>query len=439
MTHSLSISDGVNTFSLSDGSSCVLMRYSPQGVSLKEFRNGKITVTESIEIWLQGANTAAVQAAKSDLQRLLYQASERTQRGQGLRVYLNWQPMNEASTFRSEIVDAALMPVDTILQALGNAVIPARLVIERKAWREGPETELALTNGNGTNVTGGLAMAFGSGNYLQVGAASVTGDIPAPVRLQLQNTSGASLALRNLYFGTSWDNVASFTHHYEGETTTYGSSSAQATASGGAARSVTLPATWNVIGRWTISAANVVRASGRAFRVMLRTITNGASDYWFRLQLVAGANNAVIWSGPPVAWGRSELVDLGAAPIPPGAYSSAAGAVTLQLLGYSAGGAGATLLDFLQTIGADSFATAIMSNTPLDTSDYVTLDWIEDRGYMTDAGAQYDVIGGRVGGVMVYPGREQRIYTLADLYDTDFPQGSQLTARVYYRPRRLAV
>ena len=68
--------------------------------------------------------------------------------------------MNEASEYRSEIIDAALLPDDNAMQAWGNNVLPAQLVIQRVPYREGPQSELPLWSiANTTSGTGGRGMA----------------------------------------------------------------------------------------------------------------------------------------------------------------------------------------------------------------------------------------------------------------------------------------
>jgi hypothetical protein len=73
----------------------------------------------------------------------------------GPAVYLLYQPDGDASAWRSEILAARFeYDVDT-LRAWGQAKMPASLIIEREAVREGALVQIPLTNTNGTNNTAG--------------------------------------------------------------------------------------------------------------------------------------------------------------------------------------------------------------------------------------------------------------------------------------------
>lgn len=425
MTHALSISDGTSTFSLTD-SGCTLLHYAPQNGSMAAYEAGR-TVTEEIQIWINGASRSAVNDSREALQRLLWRAAERNRRKIGPRVYLNWTPMNEASAYRSEIIDGALLPDDNIMQAWGNNVLPARLVIERVPYREGPQSELPLWSiANTTSGTGGRSITNGTNNYVSIDGADVEGDCPAPVYLTLQNTTGATLNPARFFLG---NNAANWNNSDPSEQAT----NLYVTSASG---SISLSTSWTDLESFTFSDTWVYQMGGRRFRIMALTSGFTATTDWFRAQI--RDSGVTIWqSSVGVRGGTYELLDMGSAPMPPGGYTATWSPLTVTMQGYGSGG-----VDFtrLFAIGTDSFAKIRQRGGDLDANEYLEFDFIEERYWLFNSSSQRQPFFSAPSGILnAFPGEDQRIYIMFDEQDGSFPTAATMTVRAYYRPRRLVV
>lgn len=420
MTHVLSVTAPAvsESFSLV-ATNCRLMRYAPEQASMADYETDK-PITETIELWLYGATLSAVQSAKSSLQRLIWRASERKRKQAGPRVYLEWTPMNEATAYRSEILDGALLPEDTILQAWGNNIIPAKLVIERVPYREGAETEIALTSSTqSTAATGGRTITVGTVPWVGIASTAVTGDVPSPVRLEITNTSGASLSPRNLYFGVNANHNVSLTGFI-------------GTSAGGAA---TLTNVWSNLESFGINSAVIEQMAGRRFRIFAVATAVPTTSQWLRA--VIRSNSTEIWQ-PSVAvqGGVSALIDLGTAPMPPGGEAAANAALEVTLQGF---GAGSINFDSIFVIPTDSYSRVTQSGGAIANNQAMSIDWMLNSAWLDISLERYLLFGSLTGKLTVFPGRSQRIFTLLDTSAGAFPSTATLSIRAYYRPRRLAV
>lgn len=130
MAHAMSVTDGTTTFSLST-TNAYLQRYVPVEPTKED-----ATVTETIDVTFYGASTSAMQTAMQTLGRLFDTMRRRRALGVGPRVYLQWQPDGDATTWRSELFDARIEYQDDTLTAWGQAKSPASISIERVPfWR----------------------------------------------------------------------------------------------------------------------------------------------------------------------------------------------------------------------------------------------------------------------------------------------------------------
>lgn len=442
MSHSLSLTDGTTTVSLSS-SGCTLLHYTPQSVTLRDYLSGKEAVTETIEVWIQGATIAAARATKESLERLLWAAAQRQARRAGTRVYLNMLLIGESDTYRAEVLDGVLLPDERSLIAWGQAIIPARLTISRRAYREGPEVEIPVkSNSQGTYATGGRAISNDSANWIEVNSGVITGDLPAPVRIKLSNSSGSGRAYSTFYIGHNAESdPANFSHHVEGESRDagWGSTAASGSASGGSYFTYTVTQTsLTTIAKWTLSSSLVSKAAGRRFRLIGRFLPSFPTGVSVRPVVYDTEGLTVLWRGEEVRITGIELVDLGAFPLPPGGNISAASSIRLGLEARIESGSGALNLDYLQLLGLDSYGLLRQRGYTVANGDYLEADWIEKRAYTVSSAVQNPIVIPEYE-IAVRPAVKQRIYVLNGLTTGDAPTSSNLTVSLFYRPRRLSL
>lgn len=190
MAHVLNLVYGATTITLASGDYRI-SRYVPgtPGVGDEE-------ITESAVIQVTGSTVAALQAAVQAIETALRLAEEYAEGLGTTRVYVNLQPDGAATLYRSELYGGQVLWPETALKAdWANKQVEVQVTWRRAGWWEGPETQLNLTNTNGTNTTNALRVFNcndGSGsspndrcNYVTV-ASTVLGTMPAPVKLSME-------------------------------------------------------------------------------------------------------------------------------------------------------------------------------------------------------------------------------------------------------------
>ena len=255
MAHTYSISDGTTTFSLvATNCAVVAPGYTPAT------GDGQTpTVTESIPLMLYAATAAAMQTAIGTLERLLADVRRRAQRQTGLKVYLHVQLDSDAAAWRSELIDARLELKENSLQVWAQAKMDAILYIERVPYFEGALAQIPLTNSSATSDTSGLTIynhndsGTGHDHYTGILAADVAGNLPAPIKIELTNTTGDSQEYYQFFIANNvFNDPVNFTGSgiLEAETTVvsgYGTEASNADSSGGKYVTHTGTGDWNML------------------------------------------------------------------------------------------------------------------------------------------------------------------------------------------------
>lgn len=447
MAHAFTITDGSTTFSLTT-TNCMLVNY-PMAPPTNE--GGKATnVTESISIMLYAATPALMQAATATLERLLEQSRRGRYNNIGPIVRITAQLDSDTAVWRSRIYDARLELKENSLAIWGNAKMEATLIIERDPYWEGALTQIPLTNGNGSNNTSGLKIyncgdSTGTSpnkrdNYVQVAANDVAGDVPAPVRLELTNTTGGSLWIFELFAATNaFSDPANFPHIMEGESTIYagyGSAGSDSTCSGGSVVTTTGSNTWYI--QAALSGSLLAKCAGQDFHILMRT-GNKFSGCYVQPQIYeASGTYSIRTSDETPSSVVKTLYDLGVMSLPPGGYSTAYGALRLAMR-WRTGASQSVLTDYWALFPTTGFRKLQMIATMANNATLVD-DPIEDRAYVLSSGAELPYVVRRAGPVLVWPNTLQRLYFLwSDNVNNDSVITQTMTIKAYYRPRRVTI
>jgi len=252
MAHTLRLTDYTTTINLNDFTSTRLIKYTPQSPNLstvdltpESLRDGgerivttRRNVTESAEIIIIGSTMDAVRSIVRQIEALLRQAEEYQKRHVGARVYVELDPGASGTVYRSEILSGKVeWPDDTLSMWWANRKTRVVIAWTRRYYWEGPEIELPLTNGNGTNVTGGLTVYnhddgdAGHDNYVQIAGADVGGVIPAPAKIRTLNTYNSSARSAQFFVAhNAFSTPTSFAHILEAENRNYVAGGAAPTA-----------------------------------------------------------------------------------------------------------------------------------------------------------------------------------------------------------------
>jgi len=435
--HSYAVTDGTTTFSLTSTNSMVVSPgYTPAATS------GDGTVTETFPLWLYGASVSALQTAIAALQQLLNTAKLRNL-GVGPPLFLTVQLSGDASAWRSRILDARLDLGQTSLQGIGQAAMEAALYIERVPYFEGAEVELNLSANGQAAATGGRTIYNdpANGNWVQIAASELAGNLPAPIRLQLTNTIGsAQNYLRVLMSVNAYSDPANLVHYLQGEARLSGGTpTADGTCSGGSKLAFT--AVGSPVFAWTLPAADMQRTKGARARLLAR-FAYSVGDLYCQPQIRDAAGSSVLWKGDELNIGPAGgagtggfYQDLGVIPLPPGGYGASWDVCTLALVFR---GTAVVELDVLQLSMLDSFRNLDIAATSVANNAAIVHDGIAEITYVLSSGAWTPLATAFGGPLMLWPNMLQRIHIVHNL-SASAPITNTWSVRAYHRPRRSTV
>jgi hypothetical protein len=442
MAHTITLSDGTTTANLHALTATFVEARGWQFAG----GGGAEEVGESLDLVmtapLTGTQAAAVttlQAAVATIERLLDSARRRAATGIGDAVYLTVQLDSEASAWRSEVTDGRLDMLDAA-DRLHTRRLRATLGVTRFNYWEyaANDIELQLSANGQAAATGGRTVTnTATALWVQIAAAQVTGSLPTPLRIELQNTSGASRTFADVHLALNVDNnPTGFTHYIEGEAATSGGTTvASAPSSGDNMRSVTVNTSAEVT--WTITASQVQDAGGAPFLLLarLQSLTGAVA---IRPELRYGAT--VIWRAHQArTFTRTtpQLAVLGMIPLPPIDWDSASnGALTLALVFESA--ASRTVgIDFLALFPSapTNYRLLTMLGASVPNSSYVIDNAVAGWAAARIGGFDFPVASPRGLPLMLRPNAVQEVYILQQT-TTDMATTDTFSVRAYYRPRR---
>lgn len=448
MPHVLNITDEATSTSLTTNG-VMLGHYVPKepaekkGGGYHEYDD----VTDTIEVTFTGPATTNVQAKVNEINRWLVAARRRAQEGVGNRVFLQFRPINDPATWRSELLGGVVRLDDKAMTVYGQAKVQAQIIVTRRPWWEAALTELAIASkASASPATGGKSIHnhndASQGNYIEIADTQVTGDLPAPVKLQLTNTTGSSQDYRNFYLGTETRVGLQFlANTVEGETVVSGGSTvgSQPTASNDAYRTFTFSGTTEV--QWNLASSVLQRTAGRRYRVLCRFMSYSSTPAIFVQAVLRDAFGLLLLDGDKREFllpsSVQQLHDLGTLRLPPGGYSSLWAAMRLGLRMRAASSV-TVAVDFFQLFAVESFQHIVQRGMQVLNGDSIVFDNIEQEYYLVEAGERHPIYTVKDDPLLIFPNQIQRIYLLHD-EGSSLAIGNTFTVRAWYRPRRLTI
>lgn len=460
MAHTLTLSDGTNTYNFANPPTTLVLSYTPvtpeisiqQATSLLQDGDDvtlvtRRNVTETIELLLTSTTKPLLQAAVRFIETLLVVAERRQRVKAGARVYLTLQVDGESEAWRTEVLAGRLELNQDALQLWPNVKVEARLHITRRFfWEQVNIAEIHLAAlSNASFGAGGRTIHnhedSGQGNWVMT--LTPAGSLPAPAKIQLTNNSGAAQDYRNVYISNNaYSDPANFVHIIQGESARagFGTTVVDATCSNGNLRRQTGTAFFF---KWDLSTVLLADTVGKHFRLLVRFAgyTNTPAIYVTPIvQDATGLVDLAIGDEVllPVSGGSDyELVDLGALPLPPGGYSATWAMQTLALK-FRAATSVTVDLDFVQVTPLDSFRHLIQRGMQILNGDAIIDDGIEGITYSLESGVGHPIYSPRGQPLHVFPGQGNRIVVLHD-EGTVAPIANSFSVQVWYRPRRLTI
>jgi hypothetical protein len=308
---------------------------------------------------------------------------------------------------------------------------------------DGERTEISLSADEQAAAAGGRTIYNdpANGNWVQMAAAQVTGNMPTPLELIITNTSGAAKAYNKLIINVNaFSDPANLVHYLQGEDVVSGGSTVESvTSSGGNLRQFTVNSTPTTY-QWTLPQDDIRRTNGRRARLTVRFSAITGATY-VRPKILDGAGAQVLWAGDELYFGLASkpvVLDLGAVPLPPGGSTTTYGA---QRLGLEFRGASTVDLDVIQLSMLDSYRYMALPGLSVANNASVVVDGIEGLTYMLSASSVSTPLATTFGKpLMLQANTLQRIYVLYEVLSTpDMPIGATASVRAYARARRLTV
>jgi hypothetical protein len=385
------------------------------------------------------------------LQRIFLQAAM-AQSTRIDKVYLEFVQTSGESTWRSEIMSGFVDILDT---SLGRSSWESNTQLVDIYWNrvpfwEGPETQVPLSNGNGTNNTSGLTVFNHSDeggsspnkheNWISIAASDVTGDLPGATRLEITNTySGRPLDL--LWIGQNWTDPDNLGHILEAEDSTLGTKISNASCSGGYyRRAVVNTYEWNLY-QFSLAGDFFNACKGQYYKMLFRFAAGPPTNMQLRIKLNWGSTT--IWQSGLVApddqWGTA-IRDMFTVRLPPWLPGlTGITPLTMTISGLATTGAGGWNLDldFIQFTPVDGYRW-IDNLAPAPQNSRIIDDGINHFTYIDDGTTNKGPAAETIGNpIMLFPGKKQRLYFLmhADLADTAEIDRT-ISIKFYYRPRR---
>lgn len=380
--------------------------------------SGEVQVTETIRQVFNGTVTD-FRATYNDIIKLLREAQERFNGNKRIpALYLIHNPVGGLlGAYMSEITggrvgisdDKDLRQISGVTYTSGEFPI----FLERYNYFE-DVNEVALATNWG--IVNGNTLPY---NYVTLGTP--VGNLPAPIRIEIKNTSGAIVEAEDFYI-----NVDTFTGLTVGEHLLAGGSQSWGSAL----------TDGSIIHMIDIPDAVLVKCAGADMSI-LAGFSAVATDIYMRAALYTFRDGLYLQSirGKEVYTGGRELMNLGSLPIPASGYATGSSSVKLAILGRSSS-AGASTLEFIQIMPA-----AGMVNLYYNDFDMQPNATINDDGtvsYYQESGNKFDTVY-RIGGpLVIWPERVNRLTVLMDEGGT-FNKARTFSISAWYRPRRRTI
>lgn len=467
ITLKFTVSDGSeNDVDLVDSLYGGVTKYQPVAA-----KAGEASVSESISAEFRPGGSDAPRTKINMIGRMFALARARKASGKGPRVFLYCETSSLNTPYRAEVYDGQAGLTDDVfgVDVAQNWYQVVIAVTRSPWWESSTETQLALTNGNGTNNTSGLTVqnsdTGSADNWFNIPTtqllSNTSGDVEAPIRLEITNSTPlvtSALNTKALYVGMMKSN--SFASNrlpvFEGESGSAGAgvslsgSTAGTTSSNGLYKTAQWTGTSVVtVMTWTLAAADLQRMRGMRFMPILRLANGlGTADFDFGWQLL----DSGLFALTPIKWVRpsstDQCVPLNSGEIPP--YLS--DAATLNTLSIAlkcrrlTGGTNTIDLDSIYLMPCDPVHGGMRVYSTktggLPLNDKLIEDGIAQQTYEDNSANGGGVLGGwRTDGdwMTIRPNCNNQFYII-QLDASNVPDARRtLSVKAYYRPRRLTL
>lgn len=458
MAHTLSITDGTTTVTLSSGNQ-YLSRYTPETAWNNE------DVSERVMVGFTGATITDAVTTLRTISALFEQARRWDKYKTGPRVFINFDPGATGTAYRSLLRRGNLnLNEKTLKEHWGGRNLELELEWTRQGFWEGPETALSMTSfATALNTTVSIMNKSDSdgGNYVTIASTDIVlGDLPAPMNLTVTNTSPTTdgfADITDLYVFHNVDsNPLTFTHIIEGESSTDITGTTDTVSSNYAYAALSWATqTDTLLARYTVSNTQVDAMAGGRFAVIAAqnfSALPSSDTKYFSIRLSTSSFDAWYYIGPKTQTLNGTDVNyyvfIDVLRVPPSLLTETSfDSLYLELWGYAPStDAHAYPLDYLMLapISADNgwlrvkFAGVALTDGATYNEKIVVNEY-DGSTYILSSGNLKKAIVSLYGGpILLIPNKTQRLYFLANVSSTKM-RTQAMTVSIYYRPRYRAL
>jgi len=392
------------------------------------------------------------------LNQLFDQARYRQRTGLGDRVYVEFQPVDGEDWYRSEVLSGRVLIDDSYRLGLqlSSQELFSTIIFTRRYYWEGPEEQIPLTNGNGIDDLDGLTVYncdddlgeyVSRDNWVSIAAEDVVGDLPAPIRLEMENTYNDEDGLAQVWISHNvHSNPESMTHILEAEDATGGTTKNWAFSSGGQYQQYTVSGTEQELAfTWDLTSEMLANCAGNYFKLLARFQTGmDPRNFYFQFKLYY-RQLSPIWESQEVNPEQDfalTIRDLATVQLPPWLPESGSPApLELRMYVRDPNGVGTVQLDFLQLSPVDNYCVLRHIVGSVEYGETLVFDGMENLLYVEtadgDAGT-FTRYGSKA--IMLWPERDQRLYFLMHSeWMNQAEVDRTIAVKAYHRPRRLSL
>lgn len=439
MTHSLSLTNGTTTVTLTAGD-YLLQRYTPEApvmnfdaLSVADF-DAFDDVTEVIDVYVSNASKTTVQSDVRAIERLLSEAQLKRISGFGDDVYLQIQIDGESGTWETEIFGGSVVLDRDTLKEWANSKAEISIEITRRYYWENTSATTATTTtaaGSGGTIYNSDDTSGTQQNWIQF-TGPATGSIPSPLKVAITNASGTALDTRKFYIANNvFNDPANFSAWLKAADLDVGT----ATQSGSASDHGTIRYAWD------LSTAQLADCKGHYFRILacFNDISTGTYVKARVFGSIGGIRTEMLDNGEVYTRdvGGQELLDLGAVPIPPGGKNSAGSSVAI-VLSIRASNTWTANLSHVQLTPTTSFRLIEKIGFQSPSGGIITDNGIDGTAYTGSDSSRQPIVIQRHKPVYAWPARTNRLYILFNEIES-YVSGRQSTVAVSWKERRLTI
>ena len=457
MAHTLSITDGTTTVTLTSGNQ-YLSKYAPETSFSGEDLREKVTVG------FTGATIDTALTTIRSVSALLEQARRWDEYKTGARVFVNFDPGATGTSYRSLLRGGNINLNDkTLKEHWGSRNLELEIEWTRQGFWEGAETALSMTSfatALNTTVTINNKSDTDMGNYVTIASTDIVlGDLPAPMKLTVTNASPTSdgfADITDLYVFHNVDSGPStFTHFIEGESSTDITGTTDTVSSNYAYAALSWATQIDtLLARYTISNTRVDAMAGGRFAVIAAqtpSVSASTDTKYFSVRLTTTTFDAHEYISPKTQIsndGNNYYTFIDVIRVPPSLQTETTfDSVYLELYGYAPSTDTHTYpLDYLMLapVSADSgwlrvrFAGASVSDGVVYNEKTVVNEYDGSTYVLSTGNLKKAVVALYGGPILLIPNKTQRLYFLANVPSHNI-RIQAMTVSISYRPRYRAL